>query len=134
MCHVLWMMLILGLPLFWVLDFFLALPLYLGILALSGVVLLLTVQSLKQPPSSGIEGMHGDIAEVVEALCPRGKVRYHNQLLYAAAREPIGVGETVCIVGHQGLCLLVEKPPQAPAAVAEARPACEHRRKMVQRR
>ena len=86
-------------------------------MALSGVVLLLTVQSLKQPSSSGIEGMRGDIAEVVEALRPRGKVRYHNQLWYAAAREPIDVGEAVRIVGHQRLCLLVEKPRRSPAAV-----------------
>jgi hypothetical protein len=34
MCHVLWMLPIPGLPLFWVLDFSVAMPVYLGILAL----------------------------------------------------------------------------------------------------
>jgi membrane-bound ClpP family serine protease len=120
MCHILWMMPILGLPLFWVLDFYVALPLYLGILALSGVVMLLTMRSLKQPASSGIESMRGDIAEVVEALCPRGKVRYHNELWYAQGREPVAVGETVRIVGNKGLCLLVEKPPLEVCTDAES--------------
>ena len=109
MCHVLWLMPILGLLLFWVLDFSVALPVYLGILVLSGGVMLLTLQSLKQPPRSGSEGMVGDIAEVVEATHSRGRVRYHNTLWYATAREPLTVGDTVRIIGNQGLRLRVEK-------------------------
>jgi membrane-bound ClpP family serine protease len=100
---------ILGLPLFWVLDFSMALPIYLGILALTVVVVYLTVQSVRQSPRSGIEGMQGDVAEVVETIRSRGRVRYHNTLWYAVARESIEVGETVRIIGHKRLCLLVEK-------------------------
>lgn len=80
MCHVLWLMPIFGLLLFWVVDFSVALPVYLGILVLSAGVMLLTVRSLKQPPCSGSEGMVGDIAEVVEATRSRGRVRYHSSL------------------------------------------------------
>jgi len=120
MCHVLWMLPILGLPFFWVLDFSVALPLYLGLLVLSGVVMLLTVRSVQQPPSSGMEGMRGDLAEVVEAIRFRGRVRYHNALWYASAREPLDVGETVRIVGNKGLCLLVERVSQEVDAPAEA--------------
>jgi membrane-bound ClpP family serine protease len=109
MCHVVWMLPILGLPLFWVLDFSVALPVYMAILALSGVVMWLTVQSLRKPASSGMEGMRGDVAEVVEALRPRGTVRYHNAFWCAEAREPVGGGETVRIIGNKRLCLLVEK-------------------------
>jgi membrane-bound ClpP family serine protease len=134
MCHILWMMPILGLPLFWFLDFSVALPLYLGILALSGVVMGLTVQSLKQPPSSGLEGMRGDVAEVIEAIRSRGRVRYHNTLWYAAAPEPIDVGETVRIVGNTGLCLRVEKLSHEPDAAAEATQHCGPRLKPAQRR
>jgi len=110
MCHIALIMPILGLFLFWILDFSVALPLYLGILALSGAVLLLTVQSFKKQASTGIEGMRGHLAEVVEALHPRGKVCYHNEWWDAQGREPIAVGATVRIVGNRGLCLLVEKP------------------------
>ncbi|MEE8291614.1 MAG: NfeD family protein [Candidatus Tectomicrobia bacterium] len=109
MCHILWMLPILGLPLFWVLDFSAALQVYVAMLILSELAMLLTVQSLRQPPSSGIEGMYGDLAEVVEAIRSRGKVRYHHELWYAAAREPIAVGETVRIIGNKSLCLQVEK-------------------------
>jgi membrane-bound ClpP family serine protease len=128
------MMPILALPLFWLFDFSVALPLYLVILALSGIVMLITMQSLRQPISSGIEGMRGEVAEVVEAIRSRGRVRYHNELWYAAAREPLEVGETVRIVGNKGLCLLVEKLSDEPDAEEKATHHCGPRRKLVQRR
>jgi hypothetical protein len=53
MCHVVWMLPILGLSLFWVLDVSVALPAYMGVLALSGMVMVLTVQSLRKPANSG---------------------------------------------------------------------------------
>jgi membrane protein implicated in regulation of membrane protease activity len=83
MCHVVLLLPILGLVLFWFLDFALALPLYLGLVVLSGVVALLTLRSLRKPASSGMEGMRGATAEVVEALRPRGTVRYHSTFWYA---------------------------------------------------
>lgn len=109
MCHLLWMLPILGLPLFWIFDFYTALLIYLGVLTLTGVTLYLTIQSIRQAPQSGIEGMQGEIVEVIEASGAHGRVRYHNTLWYAAAREPIAVGEKVRIIGNKGLCLIVEK-------------------------
>jgi membrane-bound ClpP family serine protease len=109
MCHILWLMPILALPLFWFLDFSVALPLYLGVLAISAAVQFLTVRSLKKPASSGMEAMRGDLAEVIEPLHPRGTVRYHNEYWSAEAREPIEVGEMARIIGNKGIRLLVEK-------------------------
>jgi membrane-bound serine protease (ClpP class) len=116
MCHVVLLLPLLGLVLFWGLDFALALPLYLGLVVLSGVVALLMFRSLRKPAISGMEGMRGATAEVVEALRPRGTVRYHSTFWSAKAREPIAAGETVRIVGHEGLCLRVEKVTDAPSA------------------
>lgn len=134
MCHVLWMMPILGLPLFWVFDFPLALSLYLGVLGLSGVVMLLTVQSIKQRPASGIEGMMGDVAEVVETIGRRGRVRHHSELWFATAREPIAAGEKVRIVGNKGLCLLVERWSQAPEVQSTTEENCPMRHTPIQGR
>ncbi len=116
MCHVVLLLPILGLVLFWFLDFALALPLYLGLVVLSSVVALLMPQSLRKPARSGMEGMRGATAEVVEAFRPRGTVRYHSTFWYARAHEPVAVGETVRIVGNEGLCLKVEKVTEAPSA------------------
>lgn len=120
MCHILWLLPILGLLLFWVVDFSVALPVYLGLLAISGGVMLLTVRSLRQPPCSGSEGMVGDMAEVVEATRFRGRVRYHNTLWYATARELLTVGDTVRIIGNQGVTLRVEKLVPQPSVEAQA--------------
>lgn len=111
MCHVLWLLPILGLPLFWVLDFGVALPLYLGLLGITAGATMLAVGVMRKPASSGIEAMHGSTAEAVEDLRPRGKVQYRHQLWYASASTPVTKGETVRIVGNRGLCLLVEKVP-----------------------
>lgn len=113
MCHLLWLLPVLGLPLFWIFDFDTALPLYLGVLTLTGVMLYLTIQSIRQAPQSGSEGMRGEIVEVIEASGSRGRVRHHNTLWYVAAREPLKVGEKVCIIGNKGLCLIVEKGEEA---------------------
>ncbi len=127
MCHVLWMMPVLGLPLFWMFDFSVALSLYLGILALSGVVMVLTVASIRKPASSGIEAMHGEVAEVVEAIRRRGRVRHRNEYWYAESRDPIDVGDQVRIVGHRGLCLQVERLRPGSAAPAPSTPTCHVR-------
>ena len=113
MCHVVLLLPILGLALFWFLDVSLAWPLYLGLVVLSGIVALLMFRSLRKPAISGMEGMRGATAEVVEALRPRGTVRYHSAFWSARAREPIAAGETVRIVGNEGLCLRVEKVTEA---------------------
>lgn len=113
MCHLLWILPVLALPLFWIFDFYTALPIYLGVVALSGITLYLTVQSIRQAPQSGIEGMKGEIVEVMEASGSRGRVRYHNTLWYVAAREPIAIGEKVRIIGNRGLSLIVEKEEKA---------------------
>jgi membrane-bound ClpP family serine protease len=131
MCHVVVLLPILGLVLFWFLDFALALPLYLGLVILSGVVVLLMLRSLRQPASSGMEGMRGATAEVVEALRPHGTVRYPHDLVVCpgarahrgGGRAPVKLGAlcprsgrgTVRIVGNEGLCLRVEKVTEAPS-------------------
>ena len=116
MCHIVLLLPLLGLVLFWFLDVSLALPLSLGLVVLSGIVALLLVRLLRKPAISGMEGMRGATAEVIEALRPRGTVRYHATFWSARAREPIAAGETVRIVGHEGLCLRVEKVTDAPSA------------------
>lgn len=113
MCHLLWMLPVLALPLFWIFDFYTAFPIYLGVVVLSGVMFYLTMRSMRQAPQSGIESMQGEIVEVMEASGSRGRVRYHNTVWYAIAREPIAVGEKVRIIGNQGLRLIVEKEEKA---------------------
>lgn len=112
-CHLLWMLPILALPLFWIFNFYTALRIYLGVVMLTAVMFYLTIQSMRQAPQSGIEGMRGEIVEVVESNGSRGRVQYHNMLWYAIAREPIAVGEKVRIIGNQGLRLIVAKEEKA---------------------
>jgi membrane-bound serine protease (ClpP class) len=63
----------------------------------------------------GAETMIGSKAEVVTACRPIGQVRIEGELWQAQCRAGAGVGETVRVLGLDGLTLVVE-PVASPVA------------------
>ena len=68
--------------------------------------------SVKRRPVSGQEGMLGEIGTATERIDPSGTVFVHGTLWQAHSAEPIEKGETVRIIGVQGLKLNIEKVTQ----------------------
>jgi membrane-bound ClpP family serine protease len=57
-----------------------------------------------------MEGMVGQPGEVRQALAPTGMVLAAGELWRAESEgEPIGVGERVVVIGHEGFRLRVRK-------------------------
>jgi membrane protein implicated in regulation of membrane protease activity len=102
---------VLGLGLFYFLRFQVALPIYLFLLLISGVMYygMFTVMGKKRKVRTGFEEMMGKEGLVFEDISPEGKVRIDNELWTARAQGGRFVkGEKVRICGHEGLTLLVE--------------------------
>lgn len=108
MCHIILASPLLALPLFMFLPFGAALPLYLGVVLGTGLVYFKIVAAMKSKVQTGMEGMRGSEAVVVEEINPEGRVRFGNEIWDATAQgEKFPKGKKVRIFGYQGLKLVV---------------------------
>lgn len=107
-CHILlYGFPVLGLSLFWLVPMPLALGLYLPLSALSVWIGAVTVQALAAPASTGAEGMRGQRGRVEAADGRTALVRVGGELWKAASPRALVPGQTVTVVGIDGLTLRV---------------------------
>jgi membrane-bound serine protease (ClpP class) len=81
-------------------------------LTLSGIILFLVslaVKAQRLQPITGEAGMIGGLGQALTPIAPGGacRVRTRGEIWTATANEPISAGDTVRIVGMQGLQLTV---------------------------
>jgi membrane protein implicated in regulation of membrane protease activity len=123
-CHLLLMSPILGLGLFLILPWTIALPLYLAVIALSFwlyalplylVVIVLSIwlyakimASMRRPVTTGGEGLLGRVAE----LGPGGSLMVRSERWLIAPRDGLTPGQRVRIIGLEGLRLKVQPVDQ----------------------
>lgn len=87
----------------------------------AGIVIFLLTRVLRvhrQPPLTGAEGLLGEVAEVVVAVAPRGKVFVHGEYWDAVASVNVPVGSRVRITRVHGPCLVVEQFDETSQAQA----------------
>jgi membrane-bound serine protease (ClpP class) len=58
--------------------------------------------------STGVEGLIGSTAEVIETCAPTGRVRLRGEIWRARCSSRAGVGQRVVVTGVDGLTLEVE--------------------------
>jgi membrane-bound serine protease (ClpP class) len=109
MGHLVLVLPLLGLIVFWFLPLEVALPVYLIILALSAALYRSILKAMHRPVSVGIETMIGQEGEVVE-VSPRGaRVALGGELWKAVSDTPLMKGERVEILQVRGLSLRVKR-------------------------
>jgi membrane-bound serine protease (ClpP class) len=91
--------------------------------ALSTIILFLVylgVQAQRTRAVTGESGMIGELGEALTAIAPggTGSVRAHGEIWRATSDRPITTGQSVRIVGVQGLLVTVR--PEGPEALEEA--------------
>lgn len=110
-CHLPYFLPVFGLLLFWFLPWQTALPLYLVLVGVSAIYAWVTVRTLREPVQTGREAMIG--AEgIVVSDGPSAVVRLHNELWSARSDRPIAAGQSVRVVGVEGLRFRVEPAGQ----------------------
>ena len=114
MCHLLLLLPILALPVFWLWPFDVAGPVYAVIAAASLVIYALTIKTMRLPVRTGKEEMLHATGRVVD-MPNAGTiwVRVHDERWLArTAGAGLHAGDRVRVVGMEGMTLLVVPDPE----------------------
>ena len=103
-CHLLLMLPVVGLGLFLMMPWTIALPLYLPVAALSVWLYVKIIESMRRPVATGSEGLLGHVAEVE----PDGSLVVKGERWFIAQHDSVKPGQRVRIMGLSGLRLEVQ--------------------------
>lgn len=106
-CHLILLVPVAGLGLFWVFPWPLASVLYVAGVFPSLLIAWAGWRALQARPAMGMEAMVGEVGVAVTDLSPSGHVRYESVLWSARAAEPVRQGQRVRIEAVDGLRLRV---------------------------
>ena len=124
MCHLILLMPVLALPIFWLVPLDAAIPIYIVIVLISGFFYRLIAKSMGKQPETGSESLIGATAEVVTKLKPGGiaqyLVRLGGELWSARCPDVLKEGETVSISAVDGTRLVVHSDSKADGIVSES--------------
>lgn len=116
MCHLILLMPIIGLGVFWIWPFDVALPIYLVILTVSGVMYAAIMKAMHRRVSTGDEGMIGEVVEVMDRTNKGLRVHLNGAIWWAVSDQPLHHGDRARVVSVDGLTLKVEREASSPAA------------------
>lgn len=112
MCHLILLIPLAGLPLFWLLPLGSALALNILLWWVSVIVFYYVVKAMRLPPQDGFRSLIGTNAEVASVAAPGSYAQYlvraEGELWSARCRAPLRPGDTVSIKSVDGIKLLVE--------------------------
>jgi membrane protein implicated in regulation of membrane protease activity len=108
MCHILFVLPLIGLILFWILPLQQAVLLYSLLLIVCSIFFWLMWKDFWRPVRTGVEGMVGSKAEVIRGRNGRSKVAFRGEIWDAVSHADLSAGQTVKITGVERMKLLVE--------------------------
>jgi len=116
-CHLLLLLPVIGLGLFLILPWTIALPGYLALVVLSLWLYVKIMESMHRPVTTGGEGLVGQVAEVG----PDGSLLLKGERWSIAGRDGLRPGQQVRVVGLRGLRLEVQPvdPEASPLTVGK---------------
>ena len=113
MCHLPLLMPVIGLPVFWLTPLSFAIPFYIVIVLISGLLYRAVIKSMRKPLETGVLSLVGSEAEVVSKLSPGHSAQYvvrsGGELWTARCIDVLQPGETVSIAAIRGIGLVVER-------------------------
>jgi len=114
MCHLVLLLPIIALPVFWLWSWPVAVSVYVVVLIVSGWTYVYAMVAMHRPVVSGVEHTLHSQGVVVDAT-PNGlRVRVNSEYWPAECKQAVRAGDVVRVIGREGLTLLVE-PVTSPA-------------------
>ncbi len=129
MCHVVLLMPILGLPLFWLLPLGYALPTNIALWLIAAFLYWLIRKAMRKPIQDGFQSLIGTRAEVVSKRAPTYSAKYlvraqgEGELWSAYSADALDIGEQVNIVAVRGIGVVIERaePGSRPGEIGTAK-------------
>jgi membrane protein implicated in regulation of membrane protease activity len=112
MCHLALLLPVFGLAVFWIWPMSIAIPVYIFILVISGLLYYTLMKVMNEPVKTGRKGLIGDIGVLTDIENYEGHVRIHGELWSAETKSQLNKGDQVRIIGINGLVLNVQKAEQ----------------------
>ncbi len=113
MWHLILLFPLFGLTVFLVMPLGLAIPVYLVILLVSGLMYWAILRALRRRPESGAQSLIGTEAKVVSKLGPQDEAQYQvkirGELWSAHSHDKLEPGDTVSITSVDGLMLTAKR-------------------------
>ncbi len=113
MCHLVLLMPILGLPLFWLLPLGYALPTNIALWLIAAFLYWLIRKAMRKPIQDGFRSLIGTEAEVVSKRAPTYSAKYlvraQGELWSAYSADALELGEQVNIVAVKGIGVVIER-------------------------
>ena len=111
MCHLILLLPLLALPLFWLVPMSIAVPVYAAVLLLSGGIYFLAIRAMRQPVQTGVEALIHSTGEVLGKEGSLFRVRVRSEVWNAESTDNLRPGDYVEVVAVEGLRLKVRRFP-----------------------
>ena len=115
MCHLILLMPLFGIPLFWLLPLGYALPINAGIWLTSAFLYRTITRAMRKPLQDGFQSLIGTEAEVVSKQASDNSAKYlvraqgEGELWSAYSTDTLDIGEQVNVVAVRGIGIVVER-------------------------
>jgi len=109
MCHVLLVLPLLALPVFWVFPMTAAAPIYGVVIGLSGAVYWFAIRAMNQPVQNGPESMIGEFGIVIECHGRDILVQARNELWQAVCSVQLCEGDRIQACGAEYTTLRIQR-------------------------
>lgn len=108
MCHLILLLPIIALPVFWFWPWPVALGVYAVVLVVSGWIYFYVMLAMRRPVVTGVEHTMHSGGVVIDDAPNALRVRVNSESWRAESDQPLRKGDVVTVVGHDGLTLRVQ--------------------------
>ncbi len=109
MCHLILLLPVLALPVFWFLPLSIAVPVYGTVLMVSGGIYVLALRAMRRPVQTGVEALAHYTGEVIGQEDGVYQVRLGSEIWSAESKDKLRAGDAIEVVSVEGLRLKIRR-------------------------
>ncbi len=109
MCHLILLMPLIGLVVFWIWPLAIAIPVYLVILIVSAFIYTVALRAMRKPTMTGSNALIGKSVDVIDMDHHKGHVRIEGEIWDARSDDSLQKGDEARVIAVNDLTLKITK-------------------------